>query len=250
MQVMVNGLLTAYQTSGQGRVVLLVHGWGSRASDLKIIQTELAKNFQVIAPDLPGFGESEAPKEAWGLNEYAKHTRDLLQKLDVGTVHALIGHSNGGAIAIRGLASGTLQANRLILLASSGIRGEYQGRNLVLRSIARVGKALTSPLPARAKRALRRKVYDTIGSDMLVAEHLQESFKKIVSDDVRDDAAKLSLPTLLIYGEQDRATPVRYGELFHERIDGSMLEVLPEAGHFVFNDRPKETLRAIEEFLR
>jgi len=106
------------------------------------------------------------------------------------------------------------------------------------------------PLPASVKRKLRRKVYDAVGSDMLVAEHLQETFKRVVTDDVRADAPKVAVPTLLLYGEADRATPVRYGEWFHELIEGSTLEVLPGAGHFVHLDRPHEVMRAIEEFLR
>src|SRR5690606_38998725 len=121
--------------------------------------------------------------------------------------------SNGGAIAIRGMARGWLSADNLVLLASAGIRGEYKGRVKALRLITKAGKALTTPLPKSVKQRLRKKVYATVGSDMLVAEHLQETFKKVVTDDVREDAARLALPTLLIYGDQDDATPVRYAEM-------------------------------------
>jgi len=136
-----------------------------------------------------------------------------------------------------------------VLLASAGIRGTYKGRVKVLRYITKAGKALTMPLPTAIKRKLRRKVYKTVGSDMLVAEHLQETFKNVVTDDVRQDASQLTQPTLLIYGEQDEATPVWYGEAFHQLINGSTLEILPGAGHFVHIDRPAEVVRAIEGFL-
>ena len=104
------------------------------------------------------------------------------------------------------------------------------------------------PLPKRVKEKLRKKVYKTVGSDMLVAEHLQETFKKVVTDDARVDAAQLTLPTLLLYGEQDDAAPVWYGEAYHQLITGSTLEVFPGAGHFVHIDRPAEVVKAIEEF--
>jgi pimeloyl-ACP methyl ester carboxylesterase len=84
---------------------------------------------------------------------------------------------------------------------------------------------------------------------MLVAEHLQETFKKVVSDDVRDDAAKLSIPTLLMYGDKDEQTPLRYGELYHELIAGSTLEVLGGADHFLQLDEAPKVLRLTEEFL-
>lgn len=248
MQVVVDSLLTQYETLGKGKLILLLHGWGDQAKTFSALQTALAKKFRVVALDLPGFGGTEAPHEVWGIADYAQFVAHFLQKIEARPVHTLLGHSNGGAIAIRGLAQGVLHADKLVLLGSAGIRGEYKGRVKALRYITKAGKVLTAPLPKSVKLRLRKKVYQTVGSDMLVAEHLQETFKKVVTDDVRADAAQLTMPTLLIYGENDDATPVRYGELFHEAIDGSTLEVLPGAGHFVHVDRPGDVLRAIQEF--
>lgn len=250
MQVIVDGLLVTYERSGQGKKVVLLHGWGDRASGLHALQVTLAKNYEVIVPDLPGFGGTQAPKETWGLDDYVRFITHFLEKINCTEVYTFIGHSNGGALILRGVGRGMLAAQRLVLLASAGVRGEYKGRNRAFRYLAKAGKALTLPLPVGVKKKLRRKVYDAIGSDMLVAEHLQETFKRVVSEDVRAEAAKIVAPTLLIYGEMDRATPVRYGEWFHELIEGSTLEVLPGAGHFVHIDRPHEVTSAIEEFLR
>jgi pimeloyl-ACP methyl ester carboxylesterase len=249
MQVVVDGLLTAYELSGTGKTVVLLHGWGDRASGFKILQEGLSQHFTVITPDLPGFGASSPPGSPWDLTDYADFLAHFLQKIDAENIYAFVGHSNGGAIALRGLGSGVLQAEKLVLLASAGIRGTYEGRNKALRLVVKTGKALTLPLPAATKRKLRRKVYDTVGSDMLVAEHLQETFKKVVADDVQADAAKVRLPVLLVYGEDDRAAPVRYGEKFHELMSNSILEILPGAGHFVYLDRPQDVIQLIQEFL-
>jgi len=119
-----------------------------------------------------------------------------------------------------------------------------------LRYITKAGKALTAPLPKSMKKRLRQKVYATVGSDMLVAEHLQETFKKVVTDDVRADAAQLSVPTLLLYGDQDTSTPQWYGQALHEAITGSTLEVVTGAGHFLHLDRPHEVITAIKEFIQ
>lgn len=252
MQVVVDSLLTHYETAGLtkgGPLVVLLHGWGDSAAGLKGLQAALAERYAVIALDLPGFGTTEAPHGVWGLDEYAKFVAAFLHKINAGPVAVLAGHSNGGAIALRGLGKGYLHADKLILLASAGIRGEYKGRVKALRYLAKAGKALTMPLPKSVQQKIRKKAYHTIGSDMLVAEHLQETFKKVVTDDTRADAESLTVPTLLLYGEQDDATPVRYGELYHECIDNSTLEILPGAGHFVHIDRAKEVLQAIEEFI-
>jgi pimeloyl-ACP methyl ester carboxylesterase len=250
MQVIVDSLLTRYEAHGKGKPVLLLHGWGDSAEGLKILQTALAKKHKVIALDLPGFGGSQASDGVWGLDDYAYFVSHFLAKVDVKGLKAIIGHSNGGAIAVRGMARGWLSADRLVLLASSGIRGEYKGRVKALRIITKAGKALTAPLPKSAKKKLRSKVYTTVGSDMLVAEHLQETFKKVITDDVREDASHLSLPTLLIYGDKDDSTPLKFAKALNDAIKGSKLEILTQAGHFVHTDEPEKTVKLIEEFLK
>jgi pimeloyl-ACP methyl ester carboxylesterase len=250
MQVIVDSILTQYVRQGKGKTIVVLHGWADSSAGLHSLCTSLGRQYDVIAVDLPGFGGSAAPSTAWGLDEYATFVQSFLKKVGVKKVWAYIGHSNGGAMAVRGIANDTLDAERLVLLASAGVRNVYKGRNHALRILAKTGKLVTAPLPASVKKTLRRKVYKTIGSDMLVAEHMQETFKRVVTDDVREDAAKLTVPTLLVYGEDDEATPVWFGEQFHELIDGSTLEILPGAGHFVHLDRPKEVEKALEGFLR
>lgn len=248
-QVVVDSLLTKYSTSGKGKTILLLHGWGDSSSGSADIQERLSKKYKVIALDLPGFGGTQAPKSDWNLSDYAHFVGNFLEKISEKT-YAIVGHSNGGAIAIRGLASGDLKSEKLVLMASAGIRGTDKNRNNVLRLVAKTGKALTMPLPRAVKNRLRRKVYSTMGSDMLVAEHMQGTFKKIVADDVRSDASKLGLPTLLIYGGNDQDTPAWYGETYNKLIKDSRLVVLPEAGHFVHLEQPQAVAAEIEEFLK
>jgi len=249
MQVIVDSQLAHYETHGRGETILLLHGWADSAAGLAGLQKALAKKYKVIALDLPGFGGTQAPDGVWGLDEYAQFVGKFLAKIDATKLKAIVGHSNGGAIAIRGIARGWLQADRLVLLASAGVRGEYEGRTKALRLIAKAGKVLTMPLPRSVRQRLRKKVYTAIGSDMLVAEHLQETFKKIVADDVREDAARLSLPTLLIYGDQDDVTPLRFAEILQDAIKSSKLEILSNVGHFVHKDEPKKVVQLIEGFL-
>lgn len=250
MQVVVDSILTQYLREGKGKVVVILHGWGDSSAGLKTLSAALAKEYDVIAVDLPGFGGTGVPSTAWGLNEYASFIEHFLKKIGVTKVWAFMGHSNGGAMTIRGIAKGEFEADRVVLLASSGIRNVYKGRNRALRIMAKTGKFFTMPLPSAIKKKIRSKVYKTIGSDMLVAEHMQETFKRIVNDDVRPDAAQLTMPVLLVYGEGDDSTPVWYGQQYHELMVDSTLEILPGAGHFVHLDRPHEVEAAVKDFLR
>lgn len=250
MQVVVDGLVTQYALTGKGKLIVMLHGWGDDSRTFATLQTELSSHYQVLAFDLPGFGGTQPPQEVWGLDGYAAFVSSVLAKLNFGKLYAIIGHSNGGAVAIRGIAVGRLQPQKLILLAASGIRDRGSLRRLGLKVVAKSGKAATVWLPRRYKRALRQRLYGAAGSDMLVVPQLQETFKRSVRQDVQTDAARLTLPTLLIYAANDRAVPARDGQRYHQLIRHSRLEVLTDAAHFVHHDQPAKVYELIEEFLR
>jgi pimeloyl-ACP methyl ester carboxylesterase len=84
---------------------------------------------------------------------------------------------------------------------------------------------------------------------MLLVPHMQETFKQTVRQDVQEEASQLKLPTLLIYGQNDRATPPLYGEIYQQLIKGAKLQIVPDAGHFVHHDQPAQSMELIREFL-
>jgi pimeloyl-ACP methyl ester carboxylesterase len=250
MNCVVNGLLCTYKTSGKGsKTVVLLHGWADSLATFTELQKELGKKYKVVSLDLPGFGGTDTPAEVWGLGDYAEFVVAFLDKIGQTKPYALIGHSNGGPIAICALASGQLTAKKLVLLASAGVRDVRTARKKVLKAVAKTGKLLSKPLPQSVRTRMRRRLYKAAGSDMLVAEHLQETFKKVVGQDIQEDAAGLQLPTLLIYGQNDTETPPAYGRLLNSRIVGSDLKIVTQAGHYVHHDQPTIVARAIQEFL-
>jgi pimeloyl-ACP methyl ester carboxylesterase len=248
MQVVINELMTTYEKAGKGPVVLFLHGWGDSHKTYDELSKALTDRYTTIALDLPGFGGSQPPPADWGLNDYGDFVAAFLQKINV-QPFAVIGHSNGGAIAVRALATHKIQTQKLVLLASAGIRDTYKGRKKVLRIAAKTAKVATYPLPKRLQNKLKRKAYTAIGSELFVAEHMQGTFKKVVTDDVQADAKVITMSALLVYGEDDTATPPTYGALFHRYMQGSSLEVLPGAGHFVHHDKPAEVSKLVQDFL-
>lgn len=249
MQIVVDGLLTKYELTGKGKLVLLLHGWGDSAQGLAGLQKALAERYQVLALDLPGFGGTQAPTEVWDLDNYAAFVHATLTKLELKQPYGLIGHSNGGALAIRAVSLGQINPQKLILLAASGVRNVQYGRRLVLKLIAKTGDLATIWMPERYRQTLRQSLYGVAGSDMLVMPELEETFKKTVRQDVQADAATIRIPSLLIYAADDRAVPVTDGQRYHELIKGSQLEVISDAGHFVHVDQPDQVIKLVEEFL-
>ena len=101
MQVVVNSLLTQYERMGAGKLVLILHGWGDSSKGWLEPAKQLAKHFEVVTVDLPGFGGTQMPEKAWGLSDYAAFIEHFLKKTRL-QPYAVVGHSNGGATAIRG----------------------------------------------------------------------------------------------------------------------------------------------------
>jgi pimeloyl-ACP methyl ester carboxylesterase len=248
MQIIVNNILTRYTESGQGRPIVLIHGWGDNLQSFTNLQQELSINNQVIALDLPGFGQSSMPPRAWSLDDYAGFIKDFLVKIEI-IPYALIGHSNGGAILIEGLGKGTLKASKLVLLASSGVRGRHNLRNKTLMMGTKIAKLPLKVLPASSQNKIRSKLYKIIDSDAYFAPEMIETFRKIVSQDVTDTAHLVKIPTLLIYGDKDMDTPVEFGKLLKDKIERSQFIEIKNAGHFVHHDAPEQVFKIIKEFI-
>ena len=250
MQVIVDDLLTNYQkTDGKKLNVLFLHGWADSIAGQKSFLENVSKVANVIALDLPGFGSSQVPGRAFSLMDYAKFVRDFCNKIGFNNIDFIIGHSNGGAIAIKIVSMNLLSPKKIILIVASGIRGGKTGKKFAVSILAKAGKVITSPLPKSMKKQIRSKAYKTIGSDYLVAEHMQETFKNVVSEDVSNDAKNISIPTLLIYGQQDDQTPPTIGLKYHELIEGSEIEIVEDAGHFIQLEKPQITIDLIRKFI-
>jgi pimeloyl-ACP methyl ester carboxylesterase len=250
MQVVVDGLLTNYQQQGKkGPVVLMVHGWGDRLQTYDSLAQQLSHSHRVVRLDLPGFGATQPPATTWGLIDYAGFLKHFLDKLDLEPETA-IGHSNGGAVLIKATATAQLRPKRLVLLASAGIRYRRNVRKFTLNLVAKAGKALTFWLPLKQRQQLQKRLYGTIGSDYLAVPHLKETFKQTVAEDITSDANQINIPTLLIYGEHDTATPIStVGLPLHQAIPESQLHIIHGADHFVHHQAEGKVMQLIKEFI-
>lgn len=249
MNVVVDGLMTQYEQSGSGPVVLLLHGWGDTLDTFNSLTKSLEKSHTVVRLDLPGFGKTESPKETFTLQSYAEFVHHFTDKIGINKVDTLIGHSNGGAIAIKAISIAELEPKKLVLLASSGIRSTYKGRKKALRIAAKTAKLPTKLMPKNVQAKLKKKAYAAVGSDLFVAEHLQKTFKEVVGEDLLTSSAKITSDTLLLYGSDDTATLPAYGSMFAEKIANSKLHVIEGAGHFLHQTHAEQVESYIKEFI-
>jgi pimeloyl-ACP methyl ester carboxylesterase len=253
MNVIVNNLLVSYASEGDPKspAIVLLHGWGSSLKAYGQLATSLAKHYRVIRLDFPGFGGSQVPPESWRIADFAQFTADFLGKIEVAHPAALIGHSFGGRVILKGVGTGILKADRVILMGSAGIKHSDSARNLGYMLVAKAGKAVTAlPVLKHLRAGLRRRLYRSAGNDdYLNAGPMRAIFVHTIGEDLRADAASIKAPVLLIWGSSDTETPLADGQLLADSIPHSQLVTIPAAGHFVFSDAPVDTLTQIERFL-
>jgi pimeloyl-ACP methyl ester carboxylesterase len=245
----INGVRVQFRVRGNGEPLLLLHGWGGSSLSFVATSARLEERFRVLTPDLPGFGFSEPPPQAWGAAEYANIVAGLLVASGFGAVN-VAGHSFGGLVATALAASKPELVQRLVLVASPVVRLQAD-RDVRSRigGYARV-KFLANLLPPFKQRILEwgRRKYGS--EDYRQAGNLRPTLVKVLGEDWRDALAKIQAPALLVYGENDKEVPLAVAHAAMEALpDGARLVVVPGAGHFPFLDDPDAFVETLTGFL-
>ncbi len=223
--------------------LIFIHGWRSEAKIWESIMQEL--NISSYAIDLPGFGESQMPTNSYTLKDFSEIIKEFINKLNLENV-ILIGHSNGGAISIKTILNYPELILKLILVDSAGIR-EQTFFTLLKNLIAKIVKPLFTPM---FMKPLREKLYTIMGSEDYIAEpKLKQTFINMISEDLSPRFKELNKPTLIIWGEKDKATPLSYAKFMNNEIRGSKLKIIPEAEHYSFLQNKQMFIDYIKEFI-
>lgn len=249
MKIIVQNLAIEYQDKGSGKVVLFLHGWQDTLHSFDFVTALLSPPFRVVRLDLPGFGQSETPKEAWNLDNYVQFVEAFIHKLNL-DVYALVGHSFGGRITIKGQATKKLQPQKAVLISSAGIAKNRTLRNLAVNIVAKIGRLVTYIPPLFFWRnKIRKKMYGYIGGDYLSAGKLKETFLNIIAEDLSVSATQVTVSTILIWGANDTDTPLCDGKKLAALIPNSELKVISDSGHFVHKEKPDIVAKLLKDFL-
>jgi pimeloyl-ACP methyl ester carboxylesterase len=247
-QVVINNLLVSYneQTGDGGQTLLFLHGWRSDKEVWHgIIQTLGNYEIKKLAIDLPGFGQSQIPPEPMTVGDYANIVAEFIKKLELKNV-IIVGHSFGGRVGIKLSSVHPELISKLVLVDSAGFPMPAAKKSL-MKAGAKIAKPFFKP---QFMQGLRKKIYKQIGAeDYLATPELQETFVNITNEDLSEDMKKIQAPTLIVNGENDKVTPVEYGELMKLLIPNSKFLILKSAGHFSFLDKPEEFVKNLKEFM-
>lgn len=226
--------------------LLLLHGWRSNSSIWSPILTGLVdNNYTVYCLDLPGFGKSETPQKPFTLDDYTMIVKEFLRKLAINNL-TLVGHSFGGAVAIKTSILIPDSIKALVLIDSSGIRktsASIEGKKIM-------AKILKPVFSLYFMQGIKKAIYRLIeAEDYIVTPELKATYLNILKDNLSSELPKIKQKTLLIWGSNDKNTPVQHARLMHQSILQSKLEILSNAGHFSFIDKPEEFKEKLNNFL-
>lgn len=251
--------------------VIAVHGFRGEHHGLEPVLAYLPE-VRVIAPDLPGFGETPPlPGRTHDLAAYADWLREFADAVAPGAV--ILGHSFGSIVTSAAVAGG-LETPRLILINPIGAPA-LEGPKGVMTRLAVWYYDLGAALPSRigtallrnrlivrvmsitmAKtndRALRRFIHDqhdTYFSDFADRDVLRDAFVASVSHDVRAFAPRIAVPTLMVAAQKDDITPIEAERHLATLFPDASLVEIADVGHLIHYETPAEAAGAIRRFLR
>jgi len=251
---------------GNGPALVLIHSFLASHREFDDVIDDLAERFHVIAPDLPGFGESEKPnptRYAYGIETFAEAVADLIAAFGVGRA-SVLGHSMGGAVALTLAANHAELVQRLIVVdpLCYPFPPSFKTR---LPLLPIIGGIVFKQLYGRALfRAYFRDDVFSPGFDVpldRVDEHYaffntpaaRESAHAVMRAvlDTRAVVARLTritAPTLVVWGRDDRILPASMASRLVREIQGANLEIM-DAGHSPHEERPREFVALAMQFL-
>jgi pimeloyl-ACP methyl ester carboxylesterase len=229
--------------------IVILHGWGAHIEAVGPILAALDGASEVIALDLPGFGESDPPPEAWDVDCYARFMVHFLDELAVERAH-LVGHSHGGRVSIALAADEADRVGRLLLIDAAGIRPKRGWRYRRRVAVAKLGR-LAAKLGGAPGRRLQERMRARVASrDYLEAsEAMRGTFRALVAGDVTDRLPRVHASTLLVWGDRDEDTPLWMGRRMEELIPDAGLVILEGAGHYSYADSPGQFRAVARRFL-
>src|SRR5882762_3200184 len=254
--IAVFGQTIHYWDVGTGPVVVLVHGLGSKKEDWLPVIAPLSQKYRLLVPDQIGFGRSDKPLLDYSIQTYVDFLNELLRQLKVEKA-SLVGESLGGWICglyAAEIASGAhlIPVERLVLVDAAGLKQDTPIPDLNPSSLAAM------------RRVMEAVFYDTswVNEDALrkiftdkLAVHDGYTVRSFLGNPTRekerldDRLASIKVPTLVVWGKQDKLLPIASGERYAAGIAGAKLVSFDKCGHVPPIEKTEEFLAAVVAFL-
>ncbi|MEK7578354.1 MAG: alpha/beta hydrolase [Patescibacteria group bacterium] len=225
------------------KIIIFIHGWGLSSKIFEPIIYRLKNDFEVYSLDLPGFGRSPINKSMF-LKDYADFVYEFIKNDNI-KEPIVVGHSFGGAVAVKLALLYPDGFSKLVLVCASAIR-QPRHKMILIKKVTDFLK----PLFSLKSRGFILKLLKLDKTDYAQIENpeLKQTFKNIISEDLSPYFSMIKIPTLVIWGEKDAVTPLSEGKFIAETIPDAKLAIIKNASHFLFLEKPDEFIKLIKEF--
>ncbi len=237
-------------TPGEGTVVLM-HGWGCNLTTLASLEkVARAAGRSTLSLDFPGFGRSTEPPAVWGVEEYTRLVEKLLRQEGISSP-VLLGHSFGGRVGL--LYASRNDVEKLVLVDAAGVKPrrplKYYLKVYSFKAMRRLYTLLLGK--ERAQKIIDRQRARRGSADYAAASpKMRQVLSKVVNEDLKHIMPQIKAPTLLIWGENDSATPLADARTMARLIPDAGLVSFPGCGHYSFLDNPAQTGAVLNSFLK
>lgn len=230
--------------------ILILHGWGWPISSPQWARVKKLledKGYDVFVPDLPGFGTTPAPSKPWTLSDYVEWVKDFCGKQNL-SQFVLVGHSFGGSVSTKFSIKYPELVKKLILVDSAGIRHKRLKKEIQKKVAHFLNKFSFLPLYGLARKIAYRTLFRH--SDYLLTEGvMKETYLKAIGEDISNIFSEITAPTLLIWGENDRITPMDHALFMKKNISNAKLEVIAGVRHNPHKEAPEILTEKIIKFI-
>lgn len=247
-----------YQKVGEGKPLIILHGWGSSKRVMMPAAQNLSHLRTNFVLDLPGFGDSPEPPNAWSIDDYADAVQAFIEFLDEEKVDVLV-HSFGGRIILKLCARdfGKTHIDKVLITGGAGMKPKRSLKFYIKKYTAKILKAPFMVLPG----SLREKALGWLRSTSLwkslgssdyskLSGVMRETFVKSVTEHLESSLPQIPHEVLLLWGQNDDATPVYQAKRIEKGIENAALVIIEDAGHYAFLDKPKQFARIAEAFFK
>lgn len=255
MQTQIWGLSTHYiDLPGTRGTVLFLHGWGAHIGLYQPIFDLLQQlDYRVVAFDMPGVGQTDEPSAPLTIEDYVAFTLELCQKLGLQEV-ILMCHSHGGRIALSMLTDKNcpVKCKKAVFYDAAGVRKAAPASKKLAQTGYKAVKWLgTSKLTAPLFGDLYAEMRDKRASaDYKAATPvMRQTMNNVLPLDFTDKMPSITAEVLLMWGENDTATPLEHGQIMEQRIPNAGLAVIRNAGHFSHADNWPQFSAVLRAFL-
>lgn len=268
--VKVGNINTRYWVAGdKGSPVILVHGLGGSIENWVKNIEPLAQRHQVYAPDLKGFGRTDKAPLLRKLDELMQFISDFMEVHQIGKA-SLVGNSLGGGLVLQFAVNYPQKIDKLVLVDNAGM-GSDVIIDFKVVSIPFLGELLSKPTKKSTASLWRKIVFDSaLVTDELVEITYQlatlpgaskalmatlragigiRGQRATLTRPLLESAAKLAVPTLVVWGQQDRIIPVAHAQIAVKTIPGARLQIYDRCGHMPQMEHPDEFNNLVLEFL-